>query len=252
VVRAVTKTPGKKPGKRKVKKKPARKKTTDKVVKPPSARRRSKTKVYAESEVARVRVPDAEQSREAARFHAGKDYVYDPEQRTGRWWWESHYRSVPWDTFRRWSQMDDWSQRREDFWRYVESALGQKIASDVVREQAEEVQELLAVRRLVFAQLKPDKDGKLELPPIKSLEALIKTAIDIDKRADDKRSVVTDNLPLALGSTGAAESQLAGPGVSFSEEEIRAMAQARMRVQQKQLEEAVSAESSRVEPDEEG
>lgn len=255
-------TPGKKPGARKkaektkAKKSASRKakktakakaKKATRVVKPPSARRQKKP--YAESEVARVRVPPANASREAMRFHAGKDYVYDPNQQTARWWWEAHYQTVPWDTFRTWMTNDEWAKRREEHWRTVEAALGRKIASDVVREQANEVKQLAKLRGEAFSHLEPVLNEKgeevLMLAP-KSYEGAVKAAIDLDKRLDEKRTIVTDQLPLALGSQ-TTEAQMAGPGVTYSDDELRAMAQARMRVQQKQLEAQVSERAGRVE-----
>jgi hypothetical protein len=249
--KATKKTPAKKraPSKAKPKKKPAQKTATkkSKAKKPkavrvkPSPRRQNKP--YAESEVARLRLPPSSATQESMRFHAGKDYVYDPHQQSARWWHEAHYVAVPWETFRKWVQTDDWTSRRENHWRTVENAIGRRIASDLVLEQVNEVKQLAELRTAAFGMLLPGKDAEDKtVPAPKSFESLVTASLAIDKRLDDKRETVLDQLPLALGSQ-TAETQIAGPGVSYSEDEMRAMAQARMRVQQQQLESTL-AESS--------
>lgn len=242
----MARTPGRKPGARKKATKKSAPKAAKKSkarppkAKPPSARGRNKP--YAQSEVASVRVPSADASMASMRFHAGKDYVYDPHQRSASWWHESHYGKVSWSTFRNWQQDDDWTSRREAHWRTVEQALGKQIASDLVREQAKELKDLQAVRTQIFGMLLP-ADDKTAIPPPKSFESIVSALVAVDKRVDDKRGLALDGLPLALGSQ-TSEAPIAGPGVAYSDEELRAMAQARMRVQQKQLESAKSGAKS--------
>lgn len=201
------------------------------VVEPPSKRR--KGKLYSESEVARVILPAPQESREALRYHAGKDYVFDPQRRTIEWWHSAVYAQIPISTFRKWAEADEWTRRRDDHWSYVEAAVAHKVATEVVRQQVDEVKQLQLAYQIAMGHVVGGKDSNGNPIPIAAPKTFGEAAgalVKIGEHLDSKRVLVTSNLPLALGGgvdAGAPDAHV--PGVSFTPEQYRAMAVAALR-----------------------
>jgi hypothetical protein len=180
-------------------------------------------------------------SNEALRREAGLRFVFDTGQNSVRWWWENHYNKFDENTVQRWARLDKWLERRRTFWMNVDEELAKEFSKRLVKAQITELKDLESAAGLISRHINDptggtvkitvESDGKktqVEVPAIpltfsKRSDAF-RVLIALDQRIDEKRETIMKRLPAA---TQAAEKS----SVELDQEEARAMAHARLRVQ---------------------
>lgn len=175
---------------------------------------------------------------------AGLVFIHDTEQRTVAWLHETHYAGTEISTemLHKWAVKDKWKEKRAEFWAQVDTAITRNFAQRVIKAQLEELDSLETLGKKIRTQLRGEENevvilvngNPVTLPVIpnnfeKRGEAG-RLLLAIDQRIDEKRQSIMGHIPVA--SSGAP----APPPVriELTTEEARAMALARLRVQQGQ------------------
>lgn len=209
-----------KPAKKTAKKKPRRKKTSG------SGR---PVKNYGESKKAKLSLP-SKRSKAGSLFEARLRYVTDPQRRTVTWWWTTHYSDVVSEKhFSTVATKQQWVAQRDQHWEHVAAAVARDQALEHAERRKRELQTLEDAFD-VSTSFVVGKDSQGNVVPItipKDFGQAASAMAKIHSAMEQTRERISADLPLAMGAAPDEDEGL----VEFSQEELLAMAQARLRVQ---------------------
>lgn len=103
-----------------------------------------------------------------AREQAKLLYVFDQQQRSVRWHWESRWsKAAAWDTFERWSVQDGWHQTRKDTWTRMVELAHQEALKRGVKTAVQDIEWIEDLTKGLYQKFKPlrDANGNLILDP---------------------------------------------------------------------------------------
>lgn len=198
---------------------------------------------------------------EVIRQQAGVEYITDAESRSIEWWHgredRPYHTMVAVSTFRRWANEDNWTARRDKWWREVEEYALQKLQHQVVMERIETYQMLRDDLEPLLEYMRPlrDEDGNIKrygedegdyagLPmmPLKmgKMHEHAKMVLDINKQLMLLRGEATARNETMAGGKHPIHSDVdpVGAKVSFDPAVLRAMAKLALKQKQPELNDA--------------
>jgi len=235
-----------KPTKRKpTKRKPTKRKLVKR--KPRKVTRPVATSVTL-SVVSSVRVTHAEMRR-----HAAVDYITDPDGRSVDFHWGRDDREycdhVKVDTFRQWARLDQWTDRREQFWEEIELRTLDGLQDRILRARLDELKHMTEARSYMAEYMLPVKHpetgqvmrhpaftNKGEVHPCANLpiyaldlprfDRFIKSLLDLDERVMLKRGEAITRTETVGRSTKITTTALdpVGSLMNITPEEARRLA----------------------------
>lgn len=194
---------------RPTKKRPTKKKPTKKATKKRTPRRATSRSVKIVSKKAGVALPKHAEMRK----HAGVDYITDPDGRSLDYHYNrddrTYKKKISIETFRKWSMMDKWPARRDQYWSEIEIRTLEGLQDKILQMRLEELGELTESRNYMAEYLQPlrDEDGNVRRHPthdehgnphpqaglpmfpleLPRFDRFIKALLDLDERVMLKR-----------------------------------------------------------------
>lgn len=184
---------------------------------------------------------------------AGVEYITDPDGRSIRWHYERGdrpYKTEVGDAmFKRWAVVDQWADRREQYWTEVETRVLDKLQDQIFRDRLRELNSMQEDRSYLEEWLRPLRDAKgnvqrypmvnddgtphqfAGLPkfPLKmpSIDRFLKALLDLDERIMLKRGEAITRTQTIGEKTKVMATALdpVGSLMNLSREEARKLAQ---------------------------
>lgn len=171
-------------------------------------------------------------ARAALRVEVREKYVSDPKRRTIAYWQELLVPEIPRDTVYSWSKDEQWAKLREQFWGQVESQLSRKLIGAFVDKRAKELIDLESLRTAAKQVTFEEFEGEVQaLQGPRDFGQAVDSLIKADKRLDEKRDLITATVSASVLDDDEEEEQML-----YSAEELRTMAEARIRMHNPALE----------------
>lgn len=124
------------------------------------------------------------EEREAWRRAMGNEYIYHPKGITlAQLADNERLGNVPLATVLNWSRKDNWVAKRKAYYDACARLLMQRIASEYVQTQVEELKYLVGLHERIREKL----DAALAEMPLKSCEAATNSLLKLDERIDQRR-----------------------------------------------------------------
>jgi hypothetical protein len=198
------------------------------------------------------------QRKSSLRQLAAIDFVADPDSNSVDWHWKrsdrDYRRVVPHRTFRSWSLLDKWAERRGAFWADVEARVLSQWRERIVAQRFREIEELTQVRTHLAGYLRPlQKNGKilldaktglprfaLKLPPF---HQFVRMFLELDSQLMQKRGEATTRADESLKQKQDRAGETVDPAAAnapLNKEDVRALSRVLLRMHQPGLEEALS------------
>jgi hypothetical protein len=164
-------------------------------------------------------------------------FISDPDRNSLDYWYAQrcHGLRIPWERMQEYARTNLWLERRQAFWRGVESAYLKQQQVRYLQQLAAELDDATNLRAKVYHLINPKvnpKTGAQEWPVLpKSLEGMIRALAVLDDMVESKRDRAMAVMNPMIEAADAQKEALALPGqeVHFTAAEMRQLAHGLLR-----------------------